>query len=242
MKTGMRKLLWLLLLLMSTLFLISCAAKKEDGMDEVLRNELIHQATQTATTIMEMEDAELDNLIQSSGSEVLSSGLKSWQSIQDEVGASSRIDTEDISVEAGKDGYYIKFKVLSDARDVNVTFGLSEEFTAITALSFDPIYTLVEKMQNAALNTLLGMGTVFIVLIIISLIIDSLKYVSILENLGKKKEVTSPESKEDTLVEETQEISDDAELLAVITAAIAAYEEDQAGNGLIVRSIKRIRR
>lgn len=240
MQAGMRKLILVFSLLISTLFLISCAAKKEDGMDAVFKNELINQATQTATTIMELDDVRLDELIGNSASEVLSSGLKSWKGVKDEVGASTKIDMEDISVEEGKDGYYVKFKVLSDTRDLNVTFGLNTEGTDLTALSFDPIYTLGEKMQNAALNTLLGMGTVFIVLIIISLIIASLKYVSIFENMGKKKEVQEVADKVD--VEEVQDVSDDAELMAVISAAIAAYEEDKAGSGLVVRSIKRVKR
>ena len=74
-------------------------------------------------------------------------------------------------------------------------------------------------MEKAGLNTLLGMGTVFAVLIFISFLISLFKYIPAIQNaFGKKK--------------------DDLELIAVISAAIAAAEETTT-DGFVVRSIKR---
>ena len=58
-------------------------------------------------------------------------------------------------------------------RDVDVTFVyeynyLTEEIE-MTDATADIVYTLGEKLEKAALNTLMGMGTVFCVLILISL-------------------------------------------------------------------------
>lgn len=94
-------------------------------------------------------------------------------------------------------------------------------------------------MEKAVLNTVIGMGTVFIVLIFISFIISLLKYVN---NIGAKKEepaggVENAISQIVTAEEESDE-TDDLELVAVITAAIAA-SEGTSSDGLVVRSIKR---
>ena len=115
------------------------------------------------------------------------------------------------------------------------------------------VYSKKELMGQAGMNTLLGMGTVFVVLIFISFIISLFKY---LPKLFDKKK-NDKEEKEDfktpsipapipSLVPEGREnLVGDEELVAVITAAIYAAE---AANGntnskdkLVVRSIKRAR-
>ena len=97
-----------------------------------------------------------------------------------------------------------------------------------------------QLMARAGLNTLLGMGTVFLVLILISLIISSFGLIGKMQD--KKKKETAPKAEPapapqaDTVEEE--ELADDTELVAVIAAAIAAYEGTSA-DGFQVRSIKR---
>lgn len=112
------------------------------------------------------------------------------------------------------------------------------------------VYSTSELMGQAGMNTLIGMGTVFIVLIFISFIISLFKY---LPALFAKKPKIEPEKKTETPkaapapVAKNENLADDAQLVAVITAAIYAYEA-QSGNGavskdkLVVRSIKRVRK
>ena len=95
------------------------------------------------------------------------------------------------------------------------------------------------NMGKAGLNTLLGMGTVFIMLILISFIISSFK---LLSNIGNKKTVEAPKAAEVAPVVEEEELSDDTELVAVIMAAISAYEGNGSTDGFVVRSIKRANR
>ena len=54
---------------------------------------------------------------------------------------------------------------------------LTEEIE-MTDATADIVYTLGEKLEKAALNTLMGMGTVFCVLVLISLIIYCFKFIS----------------------------------------------------------------
>lgn len=99
---------------------------------------------------------------------------------------------------------------------------------------------MVEMLKIAALNTLMGIGTVFLVLIIISLIIYALGIIGRKQN--KKVEIVSslPEEPMSSNVESCEEINldEEYELVAVIMAAIAA-SEDVPADSLIVRSIRR---
>ena len=113
------------------------------------------------------------------------------------------------------------------------------------ALNVD--YTFGQRMQKAALNTLLGMGTVFVVLIIIMLVISCFNFIPKIRAAFAKEKPTEAASQEPPavpVIEETYEESDDTELIAVIAAAIAAYESESTGvavspDTFVVRSIRR---
>ncbi|MBQ9886386.1 MAG: OadG family protein [Lachnospiraceae bacterium] len=102
--------------------------------------------------------------------------------------------------------------------------------------------TLKEILMKALINTLLGMGTVFIVLILISLIISCFTLISKLQNRSEAKKKAAVEEVKPAVVEtipdEAEEYVDDNELIAVIAAAIAAAEGTSV-DGFRVRSIKR---
>ena len=100
--------------------------------------------------------------------------------------------------------------------------------------------SLVEKMADAAGNTLMGMGTVFLVLIFISLLISCFKFIpQIMDKLSKKPSVgEKPEVVEEISETVTANEEDDSELIAVIAAAIAASEQTST-DSFVVRSIRR---
>ncbi len=101
-----------------------------------------------------------------------------------------------------------------------------------------------EAVAKAGLNTVLGMGTVFIVLIFISFVIS----LFVLFSRDKKKKAEAEEADEeevsDVLDTVVSDGTDDDEIAAVIAAAVAAYEADTESyevpaDGLFVRSIKK---
>lgn len=110
-------------------------------------------------------------------------------------------------------------------------------------------YTMGELMKEAGMNTLMGMGVVFLVLIFISFIISLFKY---LPGSGAKKQAKKEEEKKPVAVPvatkpaASENLMDNQELVAVITAAVmAASGEGPAmvsSDKLIVRSIKRVSR
>lgn len=105
--------------------------------------------------------------------------------------------------------------------------------------------SISESLTSAALNTLMGMGTVFAVLILIALLISLFGFIPKIQNaMSKKKDKKSNDASVDNTIaqiieKEEDELSDDLELVAVISAAIAAYEGSASTDGFVVRSIKK---
>lgn len=115
-------------------------------------------------------------------------------------------------------------------------------YMKMTSCTLNLDETMGQLMTRAALNTLMGMGTVFVVLILICLIISAFGLIpKIQASFSKKKEepaVAPVASPAPATVPADEELSDDLELVAVIAAAIAAYE-GTGTDGFRVRSIKR---
>lgn len=105
-------------------------------------------------------------------------------------------EIQSVTVERADDDSYTAV-VQASFEKRNLTFSLTAEESVSsyggtslvpTELSFVVNYSFGEKMEKAALNTLMGMGTVFLVLIFISLIISSFKKVNEIEaNVKAKK-------------------------------------------------------
>ncbi len=97
-----------------------------------------------------------------------------------------------------------------------------------------------DVLVRAGQNTLMGISIVFIMLLLISFLISLFKYIGKLET----KKNAAPAAPADPAAVETVDETDDLELVAVITAAIHAYEEAQGNDlpadALVVRSIKKI--
>ena len=122
----------------------------------------------------------------------------------------------------------------------------------VTSIAFNVEKTFPEKLTNAALNTVLGMGTTFVVLIFISLVIWLMG--TIVTNAQKKSEApkaaskpaapAAPAAAPAASAAAPADAADDQELIAVIAAAIAAYESEATGvnvspDTFVVRSLRR---
>ena len=103
---------------------------------------------------------------------------------------------------------------------------------------------LGETMARAGLNTAMGLCIVFFALAFIAIVIaiEGKIFTAINKKKAAPKVVETPVAP--TVVEE-EELSNDEELVAVITAAIYAYEAEAGAyvpaDGLVVRSIRRRR-
>lgn len=160
------------------------------------------------------------------------------------------------SVEEEKDGYLVT--VTAEFEKAKLTMKLeckhiSGQLTP-TGLVFSTEDTgsksLGKKLADAGLNTLIGLFTVFLILILISYIISLFKYIpAIQEKMSKKNDKKNVELAaiqntaaqiEQKEQKEEEELVGDSELVAVITAAIVA--SGTSTDGFVVRSVRRSKR
>ncbi len=173
--------------------------------------------------------------------DVLAAALNAYVSATEESGTLS--DIQGYTYEADADSLDVKMLVKGEKRNAEVQVTFDEKMN-ITNVVINPQYSFAEKMEKAALNTLMGMGTVFAVLILISLIISSFTLIpKITDAFSKKdnKEDVKTAAVDNTIAQiiENEELAEDSELVAVIAAAIAASEGADSTDGFVVRSIRK---
>lgn len=147
----------------------------------------------------------------------------------------------------------VDFTITTDTATVNETVLTSSGKKLVFSVTFDEegnmstwkvdeYKSLGQTMGKAALNTVMSMAIVFIVLIFIAVIIAQFKRIGNIQNKNKEPEPVQAEIKEEpAVVIEEEDLTDDLELVAVITAAIAAASENECTDGLMIRSIIRRR-
>lgn len=180
---------------------------------------------------------------------VISKGYESWYKAIQDIGFTSKdtlkdeVYVKDTSFYITKDGKLCAQNTIAGTKhDANLEIYFNNKFEP-TEMGVTVDRTRAEKLQNAGLNTLLGMGMAFTILIIISLIISLFPILFGGGNKKKKesdKEITQKAMENATnQIAEQEELTSDAELVAVIAAAIAAYEGSGSTDGFVVRSIRK---
>ena len=238
------KYLYLCLFVFIIMALCACGKKVPEDISSMLTSD----AESFLHELYKMDEGELiqeSMNAQQYGQPVIAEGINSFITTKESVGDLVSIDKIATAYEDGN--YVVKLYYSGTLGKAEFAIGISEETNNLVAVSFLPRYSLAEKMEKAALNTILGMGTVFIILIFISFLISLFKYISVFENKLKSKKNAKPvvndivENSEPQNTENHESLVDDLELIAVITAAIAEFSNTDAAN-LIVRSIKRVKR
>ncbi len=199
------------------------------------------QAVQIGTTIVDQM-----NTIVSQGAieqyvdqPALYNGFQGWQSALDDIGTYEGVSGGSVAFD--EDEVAITVNVLGSSHNADVVIVLDNALATYIGITTNVHYSTGEIMAKAGMNTVIGMGTVFVVLILISLIISCFSLISKLEGKQKKEEPAAAVAAS-PVVEQTsakEELSDDTELVAVIAAAIAAYEGAASTDGFVVRSIRK---
>ena len=162
--------------------------------------------------------------------------LDSWMAAEAECG--EYISHGEYEIEEKSSGYMVSTLAQYADREATIQFSFSKEQT-VESLDVSAKFSMGEILTKAGLNTLLGMGTVFVVLIFLALVISSMKYIPVLlDKLSKKNTVEEVKPVVVEAAPVVEDETDDLELIAVITAAIAA-QEGTSTDGFVVRSIKR---
>lgn len=250
-----KKISLLLCMLVTAITFTACGAKKETlEYDEATLQQatdfLIEYCASADEATVEqwksMTDFAMESQLMQAGlpytTESFIGALDAWPAAVDECG--EYISHGDYTIEADNDEIKVTAPAEFKDREATLTF-IYDENSRLETMTVDAKYSMGEILKKAGLNTVLGMGTVFAVLIFISILISLFKYIPMLENAFKKKsDKAVAEEKESAPVQAVQtavKTADDSELIAVITAAIAAAEAEAGGqtDGFVVRSIRR---
>ena len=171
--------------------------------------------------------------------DTLVTAIQGWEAAYDECG--EFVEYGEFTFKATATKLTVVTPAVFSERNADLEFTFDEDLK-LDSFTVSAKYSTGEVLQKAGLNTLLGMGTVFAVLIFMSFIISLLKYIpAILDKMSKKNKAEAPKTAAPAKAAPQaaeEEYVDDTELIAVIAAAIAAAEGTQA-DGFVVRSIKR---
>lgn len=256
-----KKLSWMLCICLCALFLAACGTDpRKVDYNGVSYDQLESFATQTwegiqsvpvdqAQAMVEqldaMSDRERDSVMEAyEGLDQQYVMLKGWVSIAGQVGEYEGLG--DFSVTRSGKTTTTEQELLFSQRPAVLTVVYKNLTMEVETVTIDLVYSTGEKMGKAALNTVMGMGTVFVMLILISLIISCFRVIPVLEKKAaarKEEKAARKQGQVQVLVEkpvmmEPVSETDDLELVAVIAAAIAAAT-GQPADGFVVRSIKR---
>ena len=220
----------------------------EGGISASDRASLESYAQQSIEMIVTMDDAQAEEILHpssilSKSPDSMVASVQSWVDAKEELGAYKQILAQDIEV--SDDDIIIKTACEFESGESVVTTTLSRDDLSLESMEFATAEkTMGQKMEEAVLNTLMGVCVVFCMLLFLSFLIAQFKHISKLENGLKKKDAPAapaPAPVAAPVQAEEEEVVDDGELIAVIAAAIAAAEGTTT-DGFVVRSIKKSNR
>ena len=254
MKKNMKKLASLLFMAMLVLGLTACGSTEKtadlavdsayaESVSEFFVANMTMMSAEEMQYYVDMDTEDFQAILDNSGipttAEAMQNVFSSYMSSTDDLG--EYISTGDYTLDGDKEETTMTTKLVFSEHEANMVL-IFDEDGIVTTTTLDPVYSIGEILQKAALNTVIGMGTVFVVLIFISFIIALLpKLTAIFEGKGKKAAPAPAPKTENASVAAPvveEELADDLELVAVISAAIAAYT-GTSSDDFVVRSIKR---
>ncbi|MGI8254463.1 OadG family transporter subunit [Blautia difficilis] len=213
-----------------------------DKIDESVKTSLVTTAEGLTDAIVALKDADIENYMKT-GDDFTTSAMQSWQTSKDELGAKKESNGK-TTVTLKDDQYIVTVPVKFEKANANFVYVFESTGTPVS-MSVDVQYGLGKTLQRAGLNTLMGVGTVFVMLILLSLLISLFRFIP---NPEAKKAAEAKAAKEAQAaviaaapVQAEENLADDGELVAVIAAAIAAAEGTTT-DGFVVRSIRKVKR
>lgn len=187
---------------------------------------------------------DFENLISSYSDQLEESDIKkynSWAKLQKEAGDYKNIVSVDFSMEDNDTVTVMKAVVDYKNEKLLFTFkvGDSKEDITVEKYKEPKPESFATTMKNAGINTVMSITIVFVVLIFIAGIISLFGLIPKLF-ASKKQEEKTVDVATVAEVPVVEDVTDDTEIVAVITAAIMASMGDEAPvDGLHITSIKR---
>ena len=209
-----------------------------NGLDEASRAEVVSEGAEGVEYVFENY---FGMKVDGNG---MISAFDSYLMATDEIGRLVSINNCAAEFDSTGDKIIITANCTFEKKNADIEFIYKKDlYHTLSSSATNIDYTFGEKMAKAGLNTLMGMGTVFVVLILIFGIISLFNFIPKIEAAMKKKDSQPATTSVDNAISqivESEELTDDLELVAVISAAIAASEGSASTDGYVVRSIRRV--
>lgn len=146
-------------------------------------------AEENLMQIVSMEDSEIDQLeaqLNRQRKGKIASGLDSWKTLRQDIGPFTSLDKT--TVREGDDGYIATMNITCGSRTATVQMTFDVATGEMIDVMFNKDETLGEKLASAGMNLVVGMGTVFLVLIFIAFIISRFKYINKWQSAKEERE------------------------------------------------------
>ena len=112
--------------------------------------------------------------------------IDSFKSAYAEIGGTGEIKGSTATIDDKQIIVYVDIAGANQNAKAEIIFS-NDFFLVLESASLSKVSTMSDSMGKAGMNTLLGMGTVFVVLILICFIIYGFKIISVFENRKNKK-------------------------------------------------------
>ena len=197
----MKKILVSLSIVFSLLCLCACSGNAKSNATYMTDEEALSLGSSAASLVSQvvsqgMEDSYVANVEYQGGDPaVYRNAFESWKNAQADIGDFLGVgklisNSMEIDVLGNVREGTIQVELLGTSHDA--VLEILCENGDISSITTNVNYSFAENMEKAGLNTLLGMGTVFCVLILISIIISMFNLIPKIQSAFRKKPAASP--------------------------------------------------
>lgn len=240
-----KKISLLLCALLVSLCFVGCSNEKKETVDvetmlqvaEAMISNFSGMTEEELAQFKKLSDFQLNYTMMTAGlpieAEDFISMIKSWETAKQEFG--EYLEHGEYQPKVTSKGVVISTDAIYAERDATIEFHFDHDGN-LKSMDVSTEYALKEMLGKVGFKTILGIGIVFLVLIVLALMISRRK--SIPSLIGQSQEGSNDYVPETVLESVSVNVADDLELVAVITAAIAT-QMGTSSDEFVVRSIKR---
>lgn len=249
MKQTWKKIAGLMLAAICAISMMACGNNEEEAY-KMITDEMVESCKTISTTVIEalgsFDDATLEEN-KANRDDFTRLSVIEWDEETAILGALVEAGTPEaeVDMEKGQVTVLVPATFENNAGQISVVFDYDKSYDQMlpSYITVAEAETFKGNMVGATINTIMGVGTVFAVLLFLVFVISLFKYVG---KIGKKKEApkvaqTPKAAAVPTAPVVEENLVDDLELVAVIAAAIAAAENTST-DSFVVRSIKKVNR
>ncbi len=240
-----------LMLVVLCMFTMTACGKKEAEVfqnvtDEMVQKQCIPLMENVLQTLPNFQKEELKYLGSNENRDDFTRNLViEWVEKTKTLGAFVKAGTPETEINHEKDQVTVRVPAEFEKSKgvIALVFNYKKDFDSMVPayMTVTEEETFASNMKGAAINTVMGVGIVFCTLFFLIAVISLFKYVNKIGEKYEEKETPAPKKVVAPVKEETEELVDDLELVAVISAAIAA-SENTSTDSFVVRSIKKVNR